>query len=77
MSTQATAASSITTALVDQQHVVRERLFIINRPTPRLTLEILESIISEHATGKLTINVSQGGITNVKFEERSQIFLDK
>lgn len=64
-------------ATVDQQHVVRERLFVVSRPSLKTAIEILSSILEERATGKISINLSQGGIVNIKFEERSQIFLDK
>lgn len=63
-------------ALIDQQHVIRERLFVVRRPSLEIMLDIVRALCAEHATGKVTLNLSQGTLQNIKFEERSQIFLD-
>lgn len=69
-----TAAPSL--VLIDQQHVIRERVFMVSRPSLDVATEIVRSLLSEKMTGKVTLNLSQGSIQNIKVEERSQIFLD-
>lgn len=55
--------------------LIRERTFFVTRPTLHTIAEILSSLLAEHATGKISINLSGGTLQNINFEERTKIKL--
>lgn len=65
------ASASIT--VVERHRIVRDRTFHVTRPTLSLIHDIIQSLMDEKMTGKVTINVSQGSLTNVQCEESSKI----
>lgn len=59
------------TPVIDQHHLIRERRFEIDRAWLERSIErVIHALQSEHATGKLVINLSQGAATSIQFEER-------
>lgn len=74
--TATSPAASPSLVLIDQQHVIRERVFMVSRPSLDIATDIVRTLLSEKLTGKVTLNLSQGSIQNIKVEERSAIFLD-
>lgn len=56
-----------TPAAAEQQHIVRERLFLI---TPE---DVLELLSATRATGTLVIDLNQGGVGSIRFTERKKI----
>lgn len=60
---------------VERHHIIRERTFIVTRPTIAVIADIVENLRNEHMTGQVVINMSQGAIQNVQVEERTRISL--
>jgi len=54
--------------------LVRERTFTISRGlTVHALNEIIDILHLDRSTGKLTINLSQGAVQSVQFEERARL----
>lgn len=68
-----TVIASTQITVVEHHRIVRDRTFHVTRPTLSLIHEVIQSLMDEKMTGKVTINVSQGALTNVQCEESSKI----
>lgn len=62
---------------VERHHLVRERTFD-RSAVVHVANELLKllGLHSEHATGKLTLHVTSGGIGAVQFEEKTKLSAD-
>jgi len=67
------STSSPTLANTEQHRLVRRRVFTVSHPTYTVISEVLTAIHAEHATGKLTINISQGTPNTIQFEEEQRV----
>ena len=60
--------------VIEQHHVVRQRAFAVSgRISDNIIMSVLQQLRLEHATGKVSINLSQGAVNSVQFEERAKI----
>lgn len=64
MSTQSTSVA----IFIESHSIVRERQF-----TARNVEHALSVLNMEHATGKLIVNLTQGSIGSIQFEERAKL----
>ena len=56
----------------ESHHVVRERVY----PQSSYVEDLLGMLRLEHATGNLVINLNQGGVARIAFEEKERIVVD-
>lgn len=66
-------ATTTVQSSAESHFLIRERYFNVTRPTLEVLLELLRSFQSERATGRVTINFSQGTPQSAHFEERQKI----
>lgn len=66
--------STVQIILIDSHHLVRERTFAVSRELGTKAVEkALLVLKSEHATGKLVANLTNGSIGSLQFEERAKL----
>ena len=69
-----TLSSPVSILLRESHAVLRERVFTIDRQSVLSDLDsILALLRAERATGKLIINLSQGSVGTIQFEESRRI----
>jgi len=61
-------SASIATVTIESHHLVRQREF-----SSREVDQALRLLHSEHATGKMIVNISSGAVGSIQFEERAKI----
>jgi hypothetical protein len=65
---------TIPQSLVECHTVILQRSFTISGGiTDAIILAIVKELSSEQATGKVTINLSQGSVGSIQFEESAKI----
>lgn len=64
MSTQSTSVA----VFIETHSLVRERIFHVRSADHALSI-----LQSEHATGKLVLNLTNGTIGSIQFEERARL----
>jgi hypothetical protein len=65
---------STSTLVIEQHHVVRQRAFAVSgHITSEIVIRVLDALRGEHATGKVSINLSQGSVNSIQFEERAKL----
>lgn len=68
---------SSSTAVAEEHFINRQRTFVATgRTTIAVVAEIIRALSSERATGKVTVNLSQGSICSIHFEERARLRTD-
>ncbi len=60
--------STVSVVIVESHHLVRSREFSSREVEDAITL-----LHSEHATGKLIVNLSGGKVGSIQFEERAKL----